>query len=241
MAGPEDAVLRPDVSGDAPSSLARKARLAGLAFVTGFSGAMMPGPLLVVLIEQTIVQQTLKPATGLILGHAILELVTIVLLIVGLRRVIARPRVRGAIGLVGGTALAWMGVDMLRHAFQLTLDLQANGTAAYSWGELMFWGAAVCVANPYFTGWWATVGLGQLAHTAPRTRGEYACFYLGHEASDYTWYLIVAVILLTGRRWLTDSIYHWLIAVCGMVLLVLGARFLWVGVRLVRARGAAEQ
>lgn len=75
-----------------------------LAFVTGFSGAIMPGPLLVATIGQTTVQG-FRAVIGLITGHAILELVIVGLLVGGLHAVINRPRVRGGIGLVGGAAL----------------------------------------------------------------------------------------------------------------------------------------
>ena len=127
-------------------------------------------------------------------------------LVAGLQAVLARPRVRGAIGLVGGAALVWMGWDMLSSASSVVLDLGSTGQAAYSWPKLLIWGAGVCLANPYFTGWWATVGAGQLAHMAPRTLPEYLAFYLGHEASDYTWYAVVGLVIVTGSNWLTEDI-----------------------------------
>lgn len=98
--------------------------------------------------------------------------------------------------------------------------------------------ARPCVANPYFTGWWATVGAGQLAHMAPRTKGEYVAFYAGHEASDYAWYLIVAALILGGRRWLSDSVYQYLVLFCGVALVALGLRFLATGIRLTRRSGS---
>jgi threonine/homoserine/homoserine lactone efflux protein len=207
-------------------------RLAGLAFITGFSGAIMPGPLLVVVIEQTTIQG-FSAAMLLVTGHALLELVLLAFLILGLRSVIAKVRVRATIGIIGGAALLYMGADMLRHAWQLSLDLSAEAQIAYPWPKLLFLGMAVCAANPYFTGWWATIGVGQLAHLSPKTPAEYLTFYLGHEASDYSWYAIIGLLILTGREWLTDGIYRALIIGCAILIILLSLWFLGTGIKLI--------
>lgn len=211
------------------------ARLALLAFITGFSGAIMPGPLLVAVIEKTS-RQGLRAVAGLMSGHALLELALVALLALGLHPLLARRRMRAAIGLVGGAALLYMGVDMLRAAPGLTLQLRAGAAAPDSFARLMLLGAGISLANPYFTGWWATVGAGQLAHMAPRTPREHLAFYLGHEAADYAWYGLVGVLLITSRRWLTDGVYRGLIVACGAALLLIGAQFLRAGWRLLRER-----
>ncbi|MFW6303153.1 MAG: LysE family transporter [Candidatus Sumerlaeota bacterium] len=209
----------------------RLARLAGLSFITGFSGAMMPGPLLVVTIQQTIARGW-DAFFWLITGHAVLEMALVLLLILGLRAVLARPRVRAAIGIVGGAALLYMGIDMMRTALGLSLATEAETTAAYGVFRLMFLGAAVCIANPYFTGWWATIGVGQMAHMAPRATAEYLAFYLGHEGADYVWYGLVALIISTGRQWMPDPLYQGLILVCGAIIILLSLWFALTGVRI---------
>lgn len=208
-------------------------RLALLAFITGFSGAIMPGPLLVAVIEKTS-RQGLRAPFGMITGHAILELALVTLLALGLHPLLSRRRVRAAIGLAGGAALFYMGADMIVHAWGLSLSLAGRAAATDSFPKLMLLGAAISLANPYFTGWWATVGAGQLAHMAPKTPAEYLSFYLGHEAADYTWYLLVGVLLITSRHWLTDTVYRGLIVICGAALLVIAAQFVRAGFRLVR-------
>lgn len=206
------------------------AKVALVSFVTGFSGAMMPGPLLVLVIQQTLARGDFAAMLWLISGHALLELALLFLLVAGLRVVIQKARVRGAIGLVGGVALLYMGIDMLRHVWGLSLNLEGGESTAYGAVRLMAAGAAVCAANPYFTGWWATVGVGQLAHSAPERKREYAAFFIGHEASDYGWYALVALIILTGRHWLNDAIYRGLIVFCALILILLSIAFIWTGV-----------
>lgn len=213
-------------------------RLILLAFITGFSGAMMPGPFLVAVIEQTTIQG-MRAVLGLLTGHALLELIFIVLLAMGLRRLIARTKVRAAIGLIGGFALLYMSGDMIWHARSLTLNLSAHAEAAYSWPKLILFGAAVCIVNPYFTGWWSTIGAGQIAHMAPRTTIDYLGFYVGHEFADIAWYSLVGLIIITSRRWLTDGVYQWLILVCGTLLFLVGGWFLITGYRLIRGKAEA--
>ncbi|HNY29092.1 MAG TPA: LysE family transporter [Candidatus Sumerlaeota bacterium] len=217
----------------------RIGRLGALAFVTGFSGAVMPGSLLAVTIEQTLVQG-FRAVLGILAGHALLELVLVALLVLGLRSVLERPRVRGCIGIVGGLALLWMGWDMVRHVAGMSLSLSAGHREAYSFLKLILAGACVSAANPYFTGWWATIGVGQLAQLAPRTPLEYLVFYLGHEGADFAWYGFVGVLLITGRRVFTDWMYQGLILFCGAAILALGVWFLVSGVRLWRQARASK-
>jgi len=209
----------------------RIVRLAGLSFFTGFTGAMMPGPLLTVTIEQTL-SRGWDAFFWLITGHALLELVLVVLMILGLRAVLARPRVLASVGLVGGAALLYMGVDMMRHAMDLSLSVDAGEQTGFGIVKLMILGAAVCAANPYFTGWWATIGAGQMAQMAPRTGGEYLAFYLGHEAADYTWYGAVAAMLVFSKSFMSDGVYRGLILVCGALVIFLSLMFLFRGAML---------
>lgn len=211
-----------------------------MAFFTGLSGAMMPGPLLALTIGQ-VAAGGFMAAVWLISGHALLELALLLLLIMGLRAVLARPKVRGGIGLIGGVALFYMGFDMVRSA--AVVQLAGAGTsgaeaAPMSIPFLMLAGAAVSLANPYFTGWWATIGVGQLAQAAPRTPRQYLAFYAGHEASDYAWYAFVAVLVISARELLAGGWYHWLVGVCGVAVMLLAVWFVYNGIRLLR--GCAE-
>jgi len=210
----------------------RIARIFSIAFVTGFSGAMMPGPMLVLVIGQVGAWQSMMPVIAIVVGHAILEIITVILLMTGMRQVIQRPAVRGAIGLIGGAFLAYMGVDMMLHARSVTVDFGAD-EAGLPWLQLVLAGAFVCAVNPYFVGWWATIGTGQLAHAAPCSRWEYLAFYLGHELSDLVWYAIVGLIIVTGATWLSSGVYMWLILVCGGALIVLSLWFIWTGIRFI--------
>ncbi|MFP3902912.1 MAG: LysE family transporter [Armatimonadota bacterium] len=200
-------------------------RIASIAFVTGFSGAIMPGPMLALTLGQ-VSARGFWAAPAIVLGHAILELVVVVALIAGLRAVLQRPSVRGGIGLIGGLALIYMGYDMFQAASAQELEMAAEA-AALPWGRLIFAGAAVCVVNPYFTAWWATVGAGQMAHFSPRSGGEYLAFYLGHEMSDVVWYFFVGLVVAFGGQHLN---LQWLTVICAVLIAALGMWFIYAAV-----------
>ncbi len=210
-------------------------RIAFIAFITGFSGAMMPGPMLALTIGQVAVLG-FWAAPVIVAGHAALELLVVIGLVLGLRVVLAKTAVRGAIGILGGAALLYMGYDMVRGAADL--QLETGNVASMPWAKLMLAGAAVCIANPYFIAWWATIGAGQVAHTNPQTVGEYVAFYLGHELSDLTWYCFVAVVVVLGKQRLELG---WLIAACGVIVILLGIWFIYAGVRFAIGRQAEAE
>ena len=133
------------------------------ALFTGFSGAVMPGPLLTVVIARSS-SRGIAAAALLTAGHAGLELVIVVLFTRGLRAFFELDSVRGVIGLVGGAVLVLMGADMVRaarrSAIQVELSPEGEGDRADRWWvwRLLGLGALVSVSNPFFIGWWATVG-----------------------------------------------------------------------------------
>ncbi len=206
-------------------------RIASIAFVTGFSGAIMPGPMLALTLGQ-VSARGFWAAPAIVLGHALLELVVVVALIAGLRAVLQKPSVRGAIGIIGGLALIYMGYDMYQAASVQQLETAVQA-AALPWGRLIFAGAAVCVVNPYFTAWWATVGAGQMAHFSPRSGGEYLAFYLGHEMSDVVWYSFVGIVVAFGEQHLNLT---WLTIICAVLIVVLGVWFIYSGIRITAGR-----
>ena len=97
------------------------------SFLVGLSGALMPGPLTTLTIEQA---SRLGAGAGLAvaLGHSLLELVTVIALALGLGSVLGQPTVAGAVGLVGTLVLAWMGWTTIRSA--PTVASAAAGRAA---------------------------------------------------------------------------------------------------------------
>jgi len=200
------------------------------AFVLALSGAMAPGPLLTVAVEQTI-RHGKGMAMLLMVGHALLEAALLVALALGLRDVLVMPPVRVGLSLVGGVFLLWMGTTMLLDIYRgrVSLDVKASDVRPSRFGPVLR-GAAVSLANPYWILWWATIGLKLASDSLSVGPIGVAAFFLGHEAADFGWYFAVALAVASGRRFLSDRSYRVIIGVCAVFLLYLGVAFAVAGV-----------
>jgi threonine/homoserine/homoserine lactone efflux protein len=90
----------------------------------------------------------------------------------------------------------------------------------------------VSLSNPYFTGWWATVGSGQMGALRLTQPSRLLGFFVGHEMGDVVWYVFVSILLVAGRNWLSGGVYHALLLGCGWLILGLGVLFAVIAMRL---------
>lgn len=213
----------------------------GTSFVVGLSGALMPGPLLALVISQ-VIQQGFWAGPALISGHILAELATVAALTKGLNRFLRRPLIVGIIGLTGGSFLLWMAWSVAGTAWQNPTSLATPATvSAGSRASNLLAGFVVSVSNPYWIMWWATVGTTYVMWSLERQgpRGV-PVFFTGHILSDIVWYIIVSAAVAGGRRVISDSIYKVLLLVCAAALLGLGIYFIVSGVRSL-SRSKTEQ
>ncbi len=188
----------------------------------------MPGPLLTVTINESY-RQGFSAAPKLVAGHAVLEGGMVILLGFGLERIITNNVFFGVVAILGGMYLFWMGWDMVEAVRQgrLTLDLQSHEGKRIG----PFWaGLTISLANPYWSLWWATFGLSYLGRSLQHGAVGAAFFYAGHISADIIWYFLVALLIVSGRRWLSDRLYHVIIVASGGFLLVLGPKFIADGI-----------
>lgn len=90
--------------------------------MVGFSGAITPGPVFVACVART-ARDGFWGGLSTIVGHSMLELVTVAGLYVGLGAVLVRPGVAPAVSLVGGAVLVWMGCGTVRSAWRGDMTL----------------------------------------------------------------------------------------------------------------------
>ncbi len=199
------------------------------SFATGLSGAMMPGPLLTLTIAES-VRRGLRGGPLLVLGHGIAEALVVAGLVLGLSQLVQQTVVKGAVALLGGAVLVWLGYGMGRGAWQGTISLSLEAAKTAQGPGPVPSGALVSVSNPYWLVWWATVGAGYVAISLQYGAAGLASFFGGHILSDLAWFSFVGFVVATGRRLLDDRVYRGVLLVCAGFLVALGGYFLVSGV-----------
>jgi threonine/homoserine/homoserine lactone efflux protein len=188
----------------------------------GFSGALMPGPMLSVCIAESY-KKGFWAGPLIVLGHSIPEFVLMVLFSLGLNNFIKDNTVTGIIGIVGGLFLGWLAVKIfleVRHG--ITVDLTTKEEVG--WGPLVA-GVWTSVSNPGWILWWATIGARYILLSLQHGIVGLAFFYVGHVMADLIWYSMVSLLVSRGRGRISDRIYHVLLYACSLLLLAFAVLF----------------
>jgi threonine/homoserine/homoserine lactone efflux protein len=195
------------------------------SFVIALSGALMPGPLLTITLSES-ARRGFTAGPLIVFGHGILELILVLLLLLGLAPVLNNDYVVGVVGVVGAAVLVWMAVGMIRTFPSLSLRQVSSDKR----GPHPVWaGILMSLANPYWTIWWATIGLGYILYSLKFGLLGVTAFFTGHILADLAWYAAVSFTVAHGRRFMSDRIYRGIIACCAVALLVFGLYFGFTG------------
>jgi len=194
------------------------------SFLIALSGAMMPGPLLTATISHSAARGMIAGPL-LILGHGILEFALIIALISGLEPYVNNDLFFVIVGIFGSLILVWMAYGMFRAIPQLQLNFQVDTTQRKN--GIIIDGILLSLANPYWSIWWASIGLGYIFHALRFGINGIICFFVGHILADLAWYASVSIAVSKGRSLLNDRIYRQVIAGCATFLLGFAGYFLY--------------
>ncbi|HUH65837.1 MAG TPA: LysE family transporter [Syntrophales bacterium] len=196
------------------------------SFIIAFSGAMMPGPLLTATISESS-QRGVSAGPLLIVGHAILEVILLVALMLGLAPFLQRNDVFATVAIAGGIILLWLAFEMFRSLPGLTMSVSRGTTRS---GSLVMSGAILSIANPYWIVWWATIGFGYVIYSSKLGISGLVFFFTGHILADFIWYGTVSLAVGKGSHLFTDGFYRWVVGTCAVVLLLFACYFFYAGV-----------
>jgi len=194
------------------------------SFVIALSGALVPGPLFTITVADA-AKKGFIAGPLIILGHGILELAMVILLIAGVAPYLETPFMKTLIGIVGGTILMIMGVLLLKDSKTAVLVHSTDEKGRKGMNSVVA-GIVGSLANPYWTIWWITIGLGYLISSVKFGLAGIIAFFIGHIAADLSWYSLVAFAVARGRKIIGDKKYRVLLAVCGVFLLGFGIWFI---------------
>jgi len=198
---------------------------------------MMPGPLLAVTIRHAS-NRGFSAAPLLVLGHAILEAALVCLLLFGLMEWIRGDSAIIAIALLGSAMLLRMAAGMAREVRTLRFDAAVTGVPSVpaddgkrtGWLGPVIDGIVTSASNPYWSLWWATIGLGYLLLSRGQGWRGVLAFFSGHILSDAAWYLFVGAAVSAGRGWFTDRVYRGVVVACAVFLVFFALTFGYLGV-----------
>ena len=201
------------------------------------SGALMPGPMLAVTIKESL-EQGWPAGFFITTGHAVAEIAILCLFALGLSTVIQLQWITAVVGIIGGLVLFIMGSDMLMGALRDRVGLDLNGgdkpagqITPGSLGRAVGAGVIGSAANPYWIIWWLTIGVMYVAEALKYGWLGLGFFYTGHILADYVWYVLIAVIAATGKKFLTAAVYKGIIAGCGVLMMILALYFSLQGIK----------
>lgn len=208
-------------------NFATPAAIFASSFIIALSGALMPGPLLAVTVRDT-TRRGFIAAPLLVLGHGIVELALLALLLLGIAEWLKGEAATTFIALAGSAALLRMGIGMVREVRSLRFETSAG--AAIPGDSQGLWrpvadGILASVSNPYWSLWWATIGLGYLVLSSGQGAVGVASFFAGHILADAAWFLFVGMTVSMGRGRFSDRVYRGIVGVCAGFLFLFALSF----------------
>jgi len=171
----------------------------------------------------------------IITGHAILEMGIIILLLLGFSFVLKNITVVRIIGVSGGLILILFGASIIRDIINGNIstnflnsrnELNKDPGLAENKGieNPIFGGIMVSMSNPYWWVWWATIGFAFMIqfNISFKKWPKLIAFFLGHEAGDLIWYLLVSTLAFFGLRHMNRKAYYGILMFCALFMVLFG-------------------
>lgn len=197
--------------------------LLALGFIVGISGAIIPGPLLVYTITQTLRK---GPLTGffVIVGHALVEVAVTLVLLLGLETYLRSASLISAVSILGGAY-------MLYTAYTLhTSSMSVGGRIQERRYGILVGGIIFTAFNPSFPLWWATAGA-RLILEGIRDGGTAGALLvlIGHWGADFGYYLMVSHLVHRGKEKMAERYLRKIKDALALILLSIGLYFVKTG------------
>jgi threonine/homoserine/homoserine lactone efflux protein len=201
-----------------------------ISFVVALTGALAPGPLLVFTIFKS-----LKGKRGYLaglfitLGHATLELILIFALLFGASFFLQNIVVYTTIGIVGGILLVIYGIMVIRDTYNKPVEvnfseMNKKDIKGFT-GNSFLGGIVVSLSNPFWTLWWAGIGLSLMVQLDVSFEKPFGLllFFLGHELGDLIWFWPISIFVYLGGKSLNPKIYRGVLIICASFMIFFGA------------------
>lgn len=197
------------------------------SFLIALTGALAPGPVLTFTIYKSVQKRGYLAGFFIILGHATLEFALICLLLLGASLFFQNILFLTIIGIVGGIFLVIFGIlvikDTYKKDFTIDFEITENDIKGYK-GNSFLGGIIVSLSNPFWTLWWAVIGLSFMINfnISFENPTGLLLFYLGHELGDFAWYVPLSIFVYFGGKSLNPKIFKYVLYGCGIFMIGFG-------------------
>ncbi|MEM2111887.1 MAG: LysE family transporter [Candidatus Bathyarchaeia archaeon] len=178
--------------------------LFSLSIAAALSGAVVPGPVFVVVVSESLKKGKI---TGplVVFGHLAIETLVIFMFFLGLGIVLKSSQITIMIGYIGGAILVLMGFYHIKTAKNFKIESVSESKAQFARHGLVAAGFLSSGSNPQFFLWWLTTGVPMITYSlAIAGVVGFIVFYLGHAAADLLWYGFISYSVDKGRTYLNQ-------------------------------------
>ena len=210
-----------------------------ITFLVGLLGAMSPGSLLTYTIIKSIEARKKAFLVGIFVstGHAIIEILLMVILILGLGLLLSYPIVLISIGILGGGILIFFSAQILRDIRKGYVDLTflksseepPHSNPENTRGKLykthpIFAGILFLMSNPHWWLFWSTAGLSIILDNSVNFQDlpAFIGLIIGKELGVFLWYTFIATAIGLSSKFITKKVYIGILIVCALFMLGYG-------------------
>ena len=188
---------------------------------TGLSGAMIPGPLFLFTVSESLKKDT---AVGLriAIGHIIIEALFVVLIFLGFKSLLTSEGFMRLVSGLGGIALIAMGIMLFYGAAKMSLRVEDG--VEFDYGSVVG-GAFFSIVSPGFLIWWSTIGLSVVLKSLLFGLAGLATVAMGHWIADIGWHWSVSYFVNKRKYYLEDRPYRNIIRLLAFGLVATGIYF----------------
>ncbi len=195
-------------------------RMLFIGFIVGFTGALVPGPMLFVTIDGSM-KKGWTAGPEVFLGHAIIEAVVLVMIIFGITSLVGE-REMSFISLIGGVALVVFGIMTIKGASASAQQVHGQDQVV---SNSLIAGIVTSASNPYFWVWWLAAGSALVMESLEIGMIAVLFFITGHWLADLGWFTAVSVSFSRGRGMFSPRTYKHILISCGVFLVMFGSWF----------------
>jgi threonine/homoserine/homoserine lactone efflux protein len=199
-----------------------------ISFVVALTGALSPGPVLTFTIYKSLnSKKGYLAGFFIVLGHATLEFLLILLLLLGASLLFQNLVFLIILGIVGGTCLVLFGImsirDVYKKQYQIDFNISDENLKDFK-GNSFVGGIFYSITNPYWEFWWAVAGLTIMIDLNVSFENPIGLllFFIGHELGDFVWYIPISIFVYLGGKSLNPKVYKYVLLACGIFMIIFG-------------------